>query len=283
MSILEVLLWPLRHRRGRSAGLDKPAEQGLPQLTLEQYEQIAPILAVNDGGTEVRYFTPNRFTHWRVQTLFTKEPDTIAWIKGFARDEVLVDIGANVGMYTIWAAKTRGARVYAFEPESQNFAILYKNIVLNDLGRLVTAYCAALSDEEAFSLLYLSDFQVGSSCHTFGAALDHNLASRRVGITQGCVSSTLDRLVERGLVPVPQHIKIDVDGLEHKVLAGCRDTLREPRVKSVLVEINTNLAEHRQIVEELLAGGFRYSAEQVAAAQRKDGAFKGVGNYVFQR
>ena len=216
-------------------------------------------------------------------TLFTKEPDTIEWIRGFDANDILVDIGANVGMYTIWAAKTRGVRVFAFEPESQNFALLYRNIVLNRLFGLVTAYCAALSDEEGFSLLYLSDFQLGASCHTFGESLDHNLADRRTGITQGCVSTTLDNLVARGAVPVPHHIKIDVDGLEHKVLAGCRDTLRNSQVKSLLVEINTNLAQHRRLAEELADMGFSHSADQVERALRTEGAFRGVGNYVFQR
>ena len=282
MSLLRVLLWPLRNRGAREASA-RPAPAALPQVTLEQYEQIMPILKVSDGATEVAFCTPNRFTHWRVETLFSKEPDTIEWIASFGPHDVLVDIGANVGMYTVWAARTRGTRVYAFEPESQNFAVLYRNIVLNKLGERVTAYCAALSDEENFSLLYLSEFRIGGSCHTLGAALDHNLEARRTGVTQGCISTTLDRLIERGVVPVPQHIKVDVDGLEHKVLAGCRDTIRNPQVKSVLVEINTNLPEHRSIVEDLAAMGYSYSTAQVASAQRKEGAFKGVGNYVFRR
>ncbi len=70
----------------------------------------------------------------------------MAWIAGFEAGEVLVDIGANVGMYTIWAAKTRGVTVYAFEPESQNYALLNKNIFYNQLGDRVHAYGVALSD-----------------------------------------------------------------------------------------------------------------------------------------
>jgi FkbM family methyltransferase len=247
------------------------------------YDRSMPILKVSAGGPEVTYCTPNPVTRSRVQTLFTKEPDTIAWISGFMPEDVLLDIGANVGMYTIWAAKTRRVRVYAFEPEAQNFALLNRNIAANALGDRVIAYCAALSDENRFSLLYLSAFSVGESCHTFGDDLDHNLRKRRSAFAQGCVSTTLDELIAGGVVPLPTHIKIDVDGLEHKVLAGCRATLQDSRVKSILVEINTNLAEHRRIVNELSGLGFSYSADQVEAARRKEGAFKGVGNYVFHR
>jgi len=269
----------LSNRRSRaSAG---PASR--LELTLEQYESLQPAMTIREGTSAVTYCTPNSATRWRVDTLFTKEPDTIEWIRGFEASDILLDIGANVGMYSIFAAKTRGIRVYAFEPESQNYALLYKNIVVNGVSDLVTGYCAALSDEETFSLLYLSDFQLGGSCHTFGAALDPNLRERESEHIQGCFSTTLDRLVERGVLPVPTHIKIDVDGFEHKVLRGCRNTLADRRVKSVLVEINTNLPEHRRVIEEMAAQGFSCSASQVESAIRQEGPFKGVGNHVFRR
>jgi FkbM family methyltransferase len=281
MNVLRILLWPFRNLGHASTG---DAEvSSAPQLTLEQFEQLSPVQIVQDGDIEVAYSIPNTYTKWRVDTLFNKEPDTIAWIRGFSPGEVLVDIGANVGMYTIWAAKTRGVRVFAFEPESQNYALLYKNIVLNNLSDRVIAYCAALSDENSFSLLHLSDFRAGGSCHSFGEKLDFKLENWNPRISQGSIATTLDHLVTSGVVPAPNYVKIDVDGLEHKVLAGCKGVLADRRVKSVLVEINTNLEIHRKIIAEMRLLGFTYSDEQVASAQRTDGAFKGVGNYVFRR
>jgi len=234
-------------------------------------------------GKSVIFLTPNTRALWRVETLFTKEPDTIEWIAAFAPDDVLVDIGANVGMYTIWAAKTRGARVFAFEPEAQNYALLNRNVLANGLNDLVRAYCVALSDASGFDALYLSDLGVGGSCHSYGAALDFNNQPRAAPFAQGSVAVTLDEMVERGAVPVPQHVKIDVDGLEHKVIAGARQTLANAAVRSVLIEINTNLDEHWELVDIMLGLGFDYSQEQVARAQRSEGTFKGVGNYVFHR
>ena len=267
----------------RPPSLPAAAELPAPTLSLEQYEAYTPIVVVRDGAVEVTYCTPNRMTKMRADTLFSKEPHTIAWIRGFEAGEVLLDIGANVGMYSIWAAKTRGVRVFAFEPESQNFALLYKNIVFNQLGALVTGYCAALADREEISLLHLSHFQAGGSCHTFGESLDYNLKEYRFSHTQGCFSTTVDDLVARGVLPVPNHIKIDVDGLEHKVLAGCRRTLEDRRLRSVLVEINTRLPEHLRIVENMKALGFHWSESQVAGAMRRAGPFTGVGNHVFER
>jgi hypothetical protein len=140
-----------------------------------------------------------------------------------------------------------------------------------------------LSDEEVFSVLHLSEFSIGGSLHSFDQALDYNLRARPSTLIQGCYSTTLDALVERGAVPPPAHIKIDVDGIEHRVIAGMRATLGDPRTRSVLIEINSNLPEHRAIVDEMEGYGFSYSREGVAAAQRREGPFKGVGNYVFKR
>jgi FkbM family methyltransferase len=252
-------------------------------ITLEQYAAIDPTIEVEAGDTTVVYCIPTPDTKWRVDTLFTKEPDTIEWIGSFAPGEVFIDIGANVGMYTIWAAKTRQVRVYAFEPESQNYALLHRNIVVNDLSQRVTAYCLALSDERRFSLLHLSDFSLGGSCHTFGEALDYRLEPRESRVAQGCISATLDELVAAGAAEQPQHIKIDVDGLEHKVLAGAHATLRDPRLRSVLVEINTHLEPHRKLVADLRDLGFAYTDEQVARAMRTSGRFEGCANHVFRR
>ena len=97
-------------------------------LTLEEYERLNPTCEVAHESGAVRYLTPSSHLKWRVDSLFEKEPSTIAWIARFRRDEILVDVGANVGMYTVWAAKTRGVRVYAFEPEAQNYALLNRKM-----------------------------------------------------------------------------------------------------------------------------------------------------------
>ena len=249
-------MWPLRDRL--------KSEAMTPGAVAAPLDAAAPFATLRHEQTEIQYATPNYATRWRVDTFFQKEPDTLEWIAGFQPGEVMIDVGANVGMYSIWAAMTRQVRVFAFEPESQNYALLYQNIVRNDLSRQVTGYCAALADETGFSPLYLSEFVAGSSVHTYGAELDFKLEPRPSNITQGCFATTLDQLVATGVVPVPHHIKIDVDGLEHKVLAGCRNVLAEPAVKSVLVELNTHLAEHRALIA-LLEGGLRLFAGRGAA------------------
>lgn len=252
-------------------------------LTLEQYETLNPRTEIEHEGAKMVYATPNLLTRWRVETIYEKEPWTLEWIAGFRRGEIFLDCGANVGMYTVWAAVTRGVRVYAFEPESQNYALLNRNILLNELGEVVEAYCMGLSDKSGISKLHMIDMRVGGSCHAVGEALNFKQRPLEATFSQGCIAGTIDELVASGQIPVPHHIKIDVDGFEQKVIAGARATLARDGVRSLLIEINQNLEDHRAMVRELDAMGFRHDPAQVARAERKEGSFKGVAEYVFKR
>jgi FkbM family methyltransferase len=186
-------------------------------------------------------------------------------------------------MYTVWAAKTRGVRVYAFEPEAQNYALLNRNLVRNQLGAKVKAYCLALSDNTGFGELHLATLEAGGSLHSYGERVGFDGAPLQPKFSQGCVSARLDDLVRDGIVPAPDHLKVDVDGLEPKVIAGASQVLRDSRLKSLLVEVNRNLPEHREMVAALKRLGFRHDPAQVARAERKEGPFKGCAEYVFRR
>jgi FkbM family methyltransferase len=252
-------------------------------LTLEEYEKLDPRCELTYNGVRVVYATPTLFTKWRADSLFEKEPITIQWIAEFAPAEVLVDVGANVGMYSIWAAKSRGAKVIAFEPEAQNYALLNRNIKMNGVDGQVRAYCVALSDAGGYSELHLSDLRPGGSCHSLGERVDFKHEPMRPKYSQGCVAARLDDLVAASVIPMPHYIKLDVDGFEPKVIAGSRNVLANRTLRSLLIETNQNLDDHRQMVRELQSLGFRYDPAQVVAAERKTGPFKGVAEYVFRR
>jgi FkbM family methyltransferase len=173
--------------------------------------------------------------------------------------------------------------VLAFEPESQNYAILNTNVLINDLQDRVSCYCIAVADRLALDHLYLRNFGTGGSLNNFGESRDYQDRPFSAEFRQGSIGVPLDELCTRFGLPVPQHIKIDVDGIEDKIVAGAGATFADPRVRSVLIEINTNLDAHWEIVDRMLEYGFDYSQEEVARAQRQEGPFQGVGNYVFRR
>jgi FkbM family methyltransferase len=240
-------------------------------------EFVPETTTVTKDGLSFVFLTPNDTTKWRANTLFTKEPSTISWIDSIPQGSILFDIGANVGSYSIYSG-VKGIQVYAFEPEASNFTQLVRNLHINNIP--VNAYCAAISDKNEIGTMFLSSLDLGGACNTFNENVDFKLEKRNSSFSQGSFSHTIDSLVEMGL-PTPEYIKIDVDGLEHKVIKGAVKTLAS--VKSLIVEINPSLEEHRKMFIQLDTLGFTYDKSQVDQAERKSGPFKGCAEYIFYR
>lgn len=258
------------------------AFKNMPVASLAEYESLNPRCTVEVFGVSMIYCTPTLQTKARVDSLLGKEPSTIEWIRGFREGDCLVDVGANVGMYTILAAMARNCRVYAFEPEAQSYALLNKNIFVNRLADRVQSFCLGLSDTTGMSTLHLSEFGAGLSNHSVNEDVDHLLKPRRAAFSQGCIMAKLDDLVAQGM-PIPSHIKLDVDGFEHRVMSGGWATVQRPEVRSLLIEINQNLDEHKKLVGSLTDLGFRYDPRQVEQVTRRSGPFAGCAEYVFTR
>lgn len=249
----------------------------LKMMSLEEYEKLQPNATV-DG---LLFNLPNRHCEWRVQTIYSKEPDTVAWIRSMTTGEVFYDIGANIGLYTMLAVK-HGLRVFAFEPESQNFAVLIRNLAMNSFSKdQVCAFPFCISDQERVDTLRLSSLIAGGSCHSFASDANYKREEKKWAYEQGTVGFSLDTLVYELAMPQPTHIKIDVDGFEDKVLKGAERVL--DHTQSVLVEMDSANAFHMEWKQSLENHGFLTNEEEFSAARRTEGAFAGIGNIIFRR
>lgn len=251
-------------------------------------------------GRQVKYVNTSHISVRRTETLLTKEPTTCPWIDTFRDGEVYFDVGANVGLYSIYAGAVRNARVFSFEPEALNYAELNKNIFVNGLHGQITGFCAAVSDEFSISKLHLGGFGVGYSHHDFGDNRwqgDKTIGSRTVKKEerhqQGSIAVSLDQVVKMGAAPAPNHIKIDVDGFEWKVLKGAQETLKNPSLKTVLLEVDYQIRENVALIDDMLAAGWKFSEDQVRINQHEKVPYekivsrrergKGGQNYIFFR
>lgn len=206
------------------------------------------------------YLATNPLLYWRAETLFVKEPITITWLKQMKKDSVFFDIGGNVGVYTIYAG-VRGVHVYSFEPESSNYYVLNKNIQLNNIQKNVKAYNFALSDNEAIDTLKLTSSQPGAAHTTFGDNEEHKQNNFATVFEQGALSLTMDKLVYELQLPIPQFIKIDVDGIEAKIIKGAKRLLSENKIESILIELNEESLVDQELVKTLNGYGFKISEQ----------------------
>ncbi len=183
----------------------------------------------------------------RCMSLFSKEQGTCEWIKNeVAPGEIFCDIGANIGIYTVLAALNTGetGKVYAFEPHSANFSRLLENIAANGLQDIVIPCNVALNDTEGFfPFNYISNVS-GTANSQLATVRGAHETEYRPEVSELKYATSLDHLVDSGLLEVPHHVKIDVDGNEMLILKGMRRLLSGPqRPRSVQVEINKRYKE----------------------------------------
>ncbi len=244
-------------------------------------EKIEPIFCVTHRNIKYFLSCPNNLTRWRAETYFTKEPETIEWIDTFQRGDVLFDIGANIGLYSIYAAK-KNVKVIAFEPESQNYALINKNVYLNNCEDQVMVINIALSDTDCLDYLNIPSFQAGSAINCFKDTIDWNSESFIPSFKQGILSFSLDSFLLMYPVDFPTHIKIDVDGIEPKIIRGAQSTLSNKKLKSLSIEINEALPEHLEILDNIKSHGFGLISKR-HADMFEGGRYAKCFNYLFVR
>ena len=158
-----------------------------------------------------------------------KEPWTVAMIERMEPGDVLYDIGANVGAYTLVAAALHH-RVVAIEPGYANYARLCQNLTMNfdppeglepERSWLARVYAihGALAQANGLAWLDYNDLRPGAASHAYGS--EERIYYHR----QPVATWALDQLVYAIGVPLPTHIKIDVDGAESMVIAGAAGIL----------------------------------------------------------
>jgi FkbM family methyltransferase len=234
--------------RAKSAGLRAMRETAsLPLRMMSQLQRGLALEKMNSSmvsrvdvpAGSLLFATPTPLLQARAKSVMTKEPDTIRWIDGFEPGDVFWDVGANVGVFCLYAVRQRGVRVLAFEPSADNYAVLCRNVEINAFEDRVAPYCIALSGGTELGVLNSPSREMGASLHQFGKRGE---ASRywdggSTISTQGVVGFSIDDFIGQFRAPFPTRLKIDVDGLEWPILQGAKNTLCDRRLKSVMAEL----------------------------------------------
>jgi FkbM family methyltransferase len=197
---------------------------------------MARTVATEHQGIKLIFSVPNALNQYRVDTFSTKEPETLEWIDRFPEGSVVWDIGANVGLYSCYAAKARGCRVFAFEPSVFNLELLARNIFLNQLTDRITIVPLPLSEELAFSKLGMTTTHWGGALSTFGQSYGHDGEPMRKVFEFPTIGLSMIDAASLLKIPRPDYIKMDVDGIEHLILKGGLPILRG--IKEASIEIN---------------------------------------------
>ncbi len=205
---------------------------------------------------------------YRASSFLYKEPETIKWIDSFNSSEYFLDIGANIGIYSLYAAK-KGISTTCIEPDALNFALLNMNILKNNIGEIVKAYLIALHNKKGFSELNLQRMQWGGALSSFDNQKDQFEQSFKTQHSQGCYGDKLDNCIV-SISPKVNHIKIDVDGNENLILKGSIKTLRMESLRSLLIELDEKRSDYKSsisIIEKVVLNLFKKPVLQYLTTQ----------------
>ena len=231
-----------------ATGYLKPYRRVSTQAQVAQ--MLVPVVTIASKGGDLVFTVPTQRSAYEPMHLQENEPETIRWLDSLPRDEVLWDIGANNGLYTIYAAKALGLRVLAFEPSASSYAVLTRNIELKGLDDRVDAYCVAFDAHSHLEHLRMASTEAGHSMHAFGQ--DHSVQGEIRTIFRQAVPGFSIADFCRLFSPVlPDHIKLDVDSIELKILNGAGEILKT-HVKTVMVEVEGELIG--QEIRKFLSG-----------------------------
>ncbi len=205
---------------------------------------------VEHDGVRLRFAAPNELCNWRAQTFSTKEPETLAWIDAIPEGSVVWDVGANIGLYSVYAARRRKCRVWAFEPSVFNLELLARNVYLNGLVSQVCIVPFALSTAVGSNQLRMTTTEWGGALSTFGEEYGWDGEAIRKVFEFQTMGLPMDAACDMFGIPQPEFIKMDVDGIEHLILAGGTSVLKA--VKEVLIEVNDDFRDQAEGCERLL-------------------------------
>ena len=235
---LALLLYRLQNLPGESrARMQGRVTQELVEETMAVETPLGPlsfVLLGSAGG--------------RAMTLLTKQPATIAWINGFKPDSVFWDVGANVGIYALYAALRGDTSVVALEPAAVNYFLLSANCEANKFDSRMQCLLVGLGRERSVQKLEVSQFAAANSFSFLGKEQPYQGR-------QAALIVSMDELVDDYGVACPNYIKIDVPGLSEDIIAGGERTLQRKDVREIHIEL-TSSKGGRRIADMLARCGF---------------------------
>lgn len=160
------------------------------------------------------------------------------------KNDIIIDAGANMGLFSIYAYKKEAEKIYAFEPQTQVIEILKKNIDLNNASESIEIVPLGLWDK--YDILQLFHSACGHSCSSI--VLNRNNNQQKEDIH--CVD--LDTWVKNNKIPRIDFIKADIEGAERYMLHGAKEILHEfgPRLAICSYHLPDDLKILKKIVKD---------------------------------
>jgi len=253
---------------------------------LKQLEEYAGVKRWKHGdiytifGTKM-YLNKNDRDHSRVLGYLNYwEFEESKFLKSYVKEDMqIVDIGANIGYFTLLFSKWVGqnGKIFSFEPEPENFTILQKNIIANQC-RNVLSYQQAISDSSNSEFLYLSQTNPGDHRITSFYAYEHDEHRSKIKIDTTSLDSFFQSNSKINL------IKMDIEGAEGLALKGMTNLINENKKLSLYTEfwpyaLEKSGTNPKEFIEQLTQFGFKIFIISDGIKKQISSQFKLIHDY----
>ena len=164
-----------------------------------------------------------------------------------------------------------------------NLGILSRNISINNYEKKIQIMQLPLSDKKnKFQKMMETSLTEGGALSSFGYKFDHEGNKINAKNIYSIIGTSLDDLIRKKIIKIPDYIKIDVDGTEHIILKGMKENLKNKKIKSILIEVNKkNKLQFNKIKKIMKLNNFALiSEEQSRISKISD---KNVFNFIYMR
>jgi FkbM family methyltransferase len=196
--------------------------------------QRNPVLEVSQSGIISRFHAISGKNYWH---LYLNRNEMDAYLgKALKSGDVVLDIGGSVGAYTVPIAKFVGASgsVHVFEPEPESLLALKRNVALNALTNCVIHEFAVGSNDGSVTFFIRPEKDTHSIFEkSLAVSPTGRLDQLEVPIR------SVDSMVREGAIPLPNFVKVDVEGAELEVLSGMKETIK--KIRGLYVECHDTL------------------------------------------
>lgn len=243
------------------------AKTNVSKLFFDFFGRVLPLPQTKVRGVPIKIIIPlnqvgvyNTFKSWE-----EREPEVLDWIDGFEAGCTFFDIGASFGTETLYAAlkKNRPKKIVAIDASLDSSLNLAYNIALNNINN-VDQYFIALSDK--MNIYAYSD--PTQYYHVKGRP-------KYDFIHYNTLSISIDEFIKMTRL-FPDYLKIDVDGAEQNIIGGMLETVKNRRLKSIIIEVSDK--SELAIQQFFLENGFKVEMER--KWQEAEKIFK---NIIFSR
>ncbi len=195
-------------------------------------------------GYKFKFWIQSHQSYWLFKN-YIMDYDEFVFIEKLSRKgDVIFDIGANIGVYSMWFDKSiKGeGRIFSFEPDSNNLKKFQYNLKLNNNVNAIKLYDCAVSNSKGF-IEFFSGLDEQSSI-SFATDQDYN--STKVE------TISIDDFCNENAISIINYLKIDVEGAEYLVLEGANGMLSNQAIKIIQLELNDHISNFNFKIEDVV-------------------------------